>query len=164
MGQISLIAVAGRILHTHERLRSRDVFALTAAAALATWGHFTLTAAAYWDAAIVGALAGAATSWTTRAASERWPEARYRLLTLRRTAAGGASGIGVTVGMAMGVAVVTLALSLGRIGPGEPALALVGGLLATIGADFIVRQRPGLVLVAGFLGGVLTAGLVAYLP
>ena len=162
--QVALVAVAAKLLHTRARLRSRDAMALTSVAALIAWGRLLGTVPVYWDAALVGALAGAATAWTGAAASEHWTGARVRLLTLRKAGRGGMNGTGITVGLAAGIVVAACGVALDHLGPGEPALAVVGGLLGTAVADTVFRRRTGLVLTASLVGGAVAAALVAYLP
>ena len=162
--QLVLTSLAGRVLWPGHRLRTRDVIGLTAASAAVTWGLFVGTATAYWNAAAVGALVGAAGAWTGRAGSDRWPGAPLRLLTLRPAASGGMNGPGIVTGMAMASVLAAAAVAFGALGPGEPALALLGAALGAALSDFFFRGRPGMVLGAGALAAVIAAGLVAYLP
>jgi len=135
--QITVTAIAGLLLCSGHRLRMRDVIGLTGASTVVAWGLFAGSAPAYWSAALVGGLVGAAGTWTARAGSTRWSGAPLRLLTLSPAASGGVNGPGIVTG---------------------------GAAIGAAAADFIFRGRQGLVLVAGAFAAVLTAALVAYLP
>jgi hypothetical protein len=162
--QIVLAAVCGRVLVPTHRLRLRDIVGLTTAGGLAAWGGFVGGESAYWSAALVGGLAGAGGLYVARAASTRWSATRLRLLTLRPVESGGINGPGAVAGVLVAALVAAAAASQGVLGPGETALPVVGAVVGVAAADFVVRARPGLTLVAGGLGAVATAGLVAYLP
>jgi len=162
--QIALTAVAGRLLWPGHRLRTRDVIGLTAASAVIVWGLFAGSSPAYWNAAMVGALVGSAGAWTGRAGSDRWSGATVRLMTLRPAVRGGMNGPGVVTGLAMASVLCAAAIAFGALGPGEPALALLGAALGAAVSDFLFRGRPGMVLGAGALAAVFAAALVAYLP
>jgi len=161
--QIALTAIAGRLLLPDHRLRMRDIIGLTGASTVAAWGLFSGTAPAYWGAALVGALVGAAGAWTGRAGSRRWAGARLRLLTLSPAAGGGMNGAGVVTGLGVAVLLTSTAVGFGALGPGEPALVLLGAALGTAVADSLLRGRPGMVLVAGAFAAGLAAALAAYL-
>ena len=162
--QITVTALAGRLLWPQHRLRMRDVVGLTGASTVVAWGLFAGSAPAYWSAALAGGLVGAAGAWTGRVGSRRWSGARLRLLTLSPAASGGMNGPGVVTGLAVASVLAAAAVGFGALGPGEPGLALVGAALGAAVADFLVRGRPGMVLVAGAFSAALTAALVAYLP
>jgi len=162
--QLTVTALAGRLLLSGHRLRMRDVGGLTGASAVVAWGLFVGTAPAYWSAALVGGLVGAAGAWTGRAGSTRWSGAPLRLLTLSPAASGGMNGPGVVTGLAVASLLTAAAIGFGALGPGEPALALLGAALGAAVADFLLRGRPGMVLTAGAFAAGLTAALVAYLP
>lgn len=162
--QLALTAMAGRLLWPGHRLRMRDVVGLTTAGAVVAWGSFAGAAPAYWNAAAAGALIGAAGAWTGRAGSDRWPGPSVRLLTLRPASSGGMNGPGIVTGLAMASLLAAAAVALGSLGPGEPALALLGAVLGAAFSDFFFRGRPGMVLGTGVLAAVFAAGLVAYLP
>jgi len=162
--QITVTAVAGRLLWPGHRLRMRDITGLTGASTLVAWGLFAGSAPAYWSAALVGGLAGAAGAWTGRAGSTRWSGAPVRLLTLRPAGSGGMNGPGIVTGLAVASLLTAIAVGFGALGPGEPALALLGAALGAAASDFLFRGRPGRVLAAGAFAAGLTAALVAYLP
>ncbi len=162
--QIALTAAAGLALRPGQRLRMRDIVALATAAVVAAWGLFLLEGDVYWRTALVAGLAGASGAWIARAASERWPASRVRLLTLRATDAGGISGPGTIAGLLLAIVVVALSTRLGSIGPGEQALVVAGAAVGTTAADFATRGQPGFVLIAGFAAAATAAGLVAFLP
>ncbi len=162
--QIAVTALAGRVLLSGHRLRMRDIFGLAGASTVIAWGLFAGSAPAYWNAAFVGGLVGAAGAWTGRAGSTRWSGTPLRLLTLRPAASGGMNGPGSVTGLAVASVLTAAAVSFGALGPGEPALALLGAALGAAVADFVFRGRPGMVLAAGAFAAALAAALVAYLP
>jgi len=164
VAQVTVTAVAGRLLWSGHRLRMGDIVGLTGASTLVAWGLFAGSAPAYWSAALVGGLVGAAGAWTGRAGSTRWSGAPLRLLTLRPATSGGLNGPGIVTGLAVASMLTAAAIGFGMLGPGEPALALLGAVMATAAADFLLRGRPGTVLVTGVIAAGLTAALVAYLP
>ena len=162
--QLAIVATGGWLLSFPTRLRLRDIVSLLAPATLAAIGAWGLGSSAYWDAAFGGGLAAGAAIWIGRAATDRFDGHAVRVLTLMPTQAGGLNGPGAVCSAVAAIAVLTALVALGFFGPGEPGLALVGAGLGLAVADYLRRDRMGVVLAASALGALATPLLVASLP